>query len=900
MARQSDPSREFGLPEGYFAQDAFLPDEFIEEISRSDLEFAKRNASFEPKPFIRTFERALDRLQAAQTALSAEIAQRERSANASAEDHRRKMARLKQTFATVGSSFEQLETQISEVSSNTIRIGEQLDTVANEKDRAVAIKELVEIYAELNEGNARRLDALMESGPEGMVKVAHTLRRLNTIVVDNEYSAPADSAAKRQIEVYSEGFEKTMLGMFETAYRDGDVHSMSTAARTLDAFNGGVSVVKAYINQHPFFLSSMMDHQARGGAGGPEGAGAEGPAALDGASDINRLPPPPDARLARLYADTRAIMFKDWSIVSKVFPRPIEIMQQLLKRVFEQTIQSYLETLFARAEGESKLAFLRVLASAHLETRRLVEDLQKFDAETITPAVVVLESARRSGGSAQGLLDMAGDAQTAAAQFSRRHSHSAKSPDAGADQAAIDDDPDDPDDEAAARDRLGAARSGVGSAVAISVLIGRSEGAGAGVGLLHGFLERCCDDLFEAYIAGSNYINAEQAHLAAAFRQALVPFVRARSERQGPSRSRALLGMLSSVTGSSNSAGGGGGGGGGGGDGSGPGSGAAPGGTDSAAGLESSITADVTRMLLQAHAEAVARAVELESDAAAGADSVAALTSQLLSALGGDYMFPALDDVQESLQDLRQEPDLRAFDAVRTANMVVRLVQVHFQRAIVPFVGNGNYIYRDIVTEKNRLMSRVEASLNVIVNKLAGACTQWIGGLLGKQRKGDFRPAEDDFTAFEMGTQPCRQCTEFLHRIEQACRRALGPENQERVLGDIGNALHRMLMEHLRRYVVSVAGGLVLAKDVSRYREAVSAFGIPALNAKFAVLQDISNIFLVQPSALKSLLDEGPLSRLDRSTLQAFVQMREDSRSSSLVSKLIGISGSSGGGGVRN
>ncbi|KAJ2760155.1 Exocyst complex component 5, partial [Coemansia nantahalensis] len=299
MARPSDPSREFGLPEGFFAQNTFLPDDFIEEISRTDLEFAKKNASFEPKPFIRTFERALDKLQAAQAALGAEIAQRERSAGASAEDHRKKMARLKQTFATVGSSFERLEAQISEVSSNTIRIGEQLDTVAKEKDRAVAIKDLVEFYAELSEGTTRRLDELMDGGPEGMLKVAHTLRRLNTIVVDNEYSTPSDAKAKREIEVYSENFEKTMLETFEKAYRDGDVQHMSVSARTLDAFNGGVSVVKAYINQHPFFLSSMVSQSQ-------DSIAEASCQSMEGASDVNRLPPPADRWLVQLYADTRA------------------------------------------------------------------------------------------------------------------------------------------------------------------------------------------------------------------------------------------------------------------------------------------------------------------------------------------------------------------------------------------------------------------------------------------------------------------------------------------------------------------------------------------------------------------------------------------------------------------
>ncbi|KAJ2160323.1 Exocyst complex component 5 [Coemansia sp. RSA 552] len=838
----TDPSREFGLGAGYFGQRAFLADEFVEELSRADVDFARKHAQFEPRPFVRTFERALAKLETAQSALGADMAGLERAAGSCADDHRRKMARLKQTFATVGSSFERLEAQISEVGGNTVRIGEQLDTVAKEKERAEAIRELVGFYAELNEGSARRLDEQLEGGADGMAAVAHTLRRLNTIVADNEYSAPADARAKRQIEVYSENFEKTVLGTFEAAYRDGDVPRMAVAARTLDAFNGGVSVVKAYINQHPFFLSSMV-------SAAQDSIAEASYQSMEGVSDIARAPPPPDRWLAQLYTDTRAVMFKDWAIISRVFPRPIDLMQQLLRRVFEQTIQSYLETLFARADGQSKLAFLRVLASSHQETRRLVEDLQKFDAETITPAVMVLESTRRAGSgphtasSPAGLLDV-----PAAAQFSRSRAR----PDA---PRAIDDS--DSDDDDAARYRLGEARSGVRDAAAIAALIGRNEDQAA-VGLLHAFLDRCCDDLFEAYTAGGSYMTTEQAHLKDAFRQILVPFVRARSNRQGTRRGKALLGMLSGSSAASAPATEAG---------------------DSEDPDAAALGAGTTRTLLQVHAEAVARAVELESDTSAP-DAVAALTSVLITTLGDDYVFPALEDVLEALQDPRHEPALQALDAVREANVIVRLLQVHFQRAIVPFVGNGSYIYRDIVAEKNQLMSRVELSLNLIVNKFSSACTQWIATLLGKQRKGDFRPAEDDFTAFEVGTEPCRHCTDFLVRVERTCRQCLGADNCARVLADIGSALHRMLMEHLRKFVVSVAGGLVLAKDVSRYREAIAAFDIPALGDKFSVLQDISNIFLVQSSALKSMLDEGPLARLDRSTLQAFVSMREDNASS--------------------
>ncbi|KAJ1903009.1 Exocyst complex component 5, partial [Coemansia sp. IMI 209127] len=880
----------------------FIPEELVEEISRVDLEFAKKNSTFESKPFVRTFERVLEKLLATQEGLESSIAQLERSTKTYAEDHRKKMTRLKQTFATVGSSFEKLETQISEVGSNTIRIGEQLDTVAKEKDRAESIRELVGFYADLNEGNASRLDELLDGGSEGMIKVAHTLRRLNTIVADNQYSAPTDANTKRQIEMYSENFEKVMLDSFEAAYRDNDVHNMSVSARTLDSFNGGVSVAKAYINQHPFFLSSMISQSQ-------DSIAEASYQSMEGISDIRHTPPAPDRWLAQLFSDTRAVMLKDWAVISKVFLRPIDLMQQLLKRVFEQTIQSYLETLLNRAERQSKLAFLRVLSSSHMETRKLVEDLQRFDAETVTPAVMVLESARRAGNARQGLLDIPGDTQTSSAQFSRsrykqKSVRKGKSPDHG----AIDDEDEDIDDEAAARDRLGEARSGVSSAVAIAALIGRSEGDNAGVGLLHGFLNRCCDDLFESYIAGGNYMNTEQMHLKDAIRQTLVPFVRARTERQGSGRGNALLGILSSVTGNTGagvnsstiisggsvSQGNGTAGNNGNGTLSVGKSGAvasAPGGKDLSVGrqgeeFEGTLTTGTARMLLQVHAEAIARAVELENESQV-AESVSSLTNQLLTSLGEEYVFPALEDMMEGLQDTRQEPDLRTFAVIRTANIVVRLVQTHFQKAIVPFVGTGSYIYRDIVAEKNKLMSRIEISLNLISNKFIGACTQWLASLLSKQRKNDFRPAEDDFAAFEMGTQPCRQSTDFLRRIEQACRQSMGAENQDRILNDVGDVLYRMLMEHLRRYVVSVAGGLVLVKDISKYRETINSFGLPMLNEKFSLLQDISNIFLVQPSALKSLLDEGPLSRLDRATLQGFIQMREDCRSSNLVKQFL-------------
>ena len=165
------------------------------------------------------------------------------------------------TLQSVGNSFTGMESRMNEVSSTAIRIGksfesdfsvhlltiilgDQLETVHLERQRAQAAYDLIDFYNQFNKGDTARLDALRKEGRAGRRQVAVVLRRLNTVA--KEVDLPnADKVCmhllilklfltffktRETIEKYCEKFEKEMLNLFDRCYRKGDPKMMHVRA----------------------------------------------------------------------------------------------------------------------------------------------------------------------------------------------------------------------------------------------------------------------------------------------------------------------------------------------------------------------------------------------------------------------------------------------------------------------------------------------------------------------------------------------------------------------------------------------------------------------------------------------------------------------------------------------
>ena len=70
---------------------------------------------------------------------------------------------------------------MNEVGRTAIRIGEELESVHQQRQRAQAAYDLIDYYNQFSRGDTTRLDSLKKEGKEGRRQVAVLLRRLSTV-----------------------------------------------------------------------------------------------------------------------------------------------------------------------------------------------------------------------------------------------------------------------------------------------------------------------------------------------------------------------------------------------------------------------------------------------------------------------------------------------------------------------------------------------------------------------------------------------------------------------------------------------------------------------------------------------------------------------------------------------
>ncbi|KAI6034430.1 exocyst complex component Sec10-like protein [Pisolithus microcarpus] len=369
---QLDPSLESQLGLDTF-EGKFDVKDFVGSLSEKLITQSKTSSGpFDPKPFIRTFELVVDRLISVRKDVQVKTEQLEKNVRVAEREYSRKMTELNKGFEAVGSSFATMENKMIEVGRTAIRIGEELESVHIERQRAQAAHNLIDFYNQFSRGETSRLDALRKEGKDGRHQVAVILRRLTTVA--KEVDLPIAERTKENIDKYCERFEKDMLYLFDRYYRKGDPKMMHHCAQTLLDFNGGGSCVQVYVNQHDFFINKVKGHVN------------ENDGMWKTISYPDSSPPRTEAGLVQLFAEIRATVAQESQIVQAVFPSPSLVMQVFLQRVFAQSIQQYMEQLLNKGTSISDLAYLRVLQLIHVETSALVDDLKTHELPSIVAA----------------------------------------------------------------------------------------------------------------------------------------------------------------------------------------------------------------------------------------------------------------------------------------------------------------------------------------------------------------------------------------------------------------------------------------------------------------------------------------------------------------------------------
>ena len=407
-----------------FSDRDFIVKDFVEALSDSAVPPNRKSGpsqsnAFDPKPLIRSFEHALNRLgdlsgdlEIRENELSGAVRRAEAQHTANVQNLGRKLEQTVDSFNRLDSTLN--GDSYEKGGHDVVKIGERLEELDKQRQRALDAKFLVQCWIEVSERGELFLleDIRRQGGGDGKVRCAHIARQLSKISqrldpdswsqanrngkitdgVNGVNGVNGDSERKKArhntrelIEKFSETLEKDLLKSFDDFYRRQNFEGMRECANVLYDFNSGASVIAAFVNQHDFFIqrSQLITTEV-----------AADSEAWDRLADPDGDPPGVEPTLQSLVDEVGVVMKEESLIIKRAFPYADQVLGKFLQRVFQQSVQQRLEMVLEKANTVSSLAFLRSLQAARSCLNSLIDDLKAHGLtehpEPVSPQIAII------------------------------------------------------------------------------------------------------------------------------------------------------------------------------------------------------------------------------------------------------------------------------------------------------------------------------------------------------------------------------------------------------------------------------------------------------------------------------------------------------------------------------
>ncbi|XP_044493678.1 exocyst complex component SEC10b-like [Mangifera indica] len=231
------------------------------------------------------------------------------------------------------------------------------------------------------------------------------------------------------------------------------------------------------------------------------------------------------------------------------------------------------------------------------------------------------------------------------------------------------------------------------------------------------------------------------------------------------------------------------------------------------------------------------------------------------------------------------ESSFRSFMvAVQRCGSSVAIVQQYFANSISRLLLPVDGAHAASCEEMATAMSSAEAAAYKGLQQCIETVMAEVERLLSAEQKAtDYRSPDDGMAPDHRPTNACTRVVAYLSRVLEAAFTALEGLNKQAFLTELGNRLHKGLLNHWQKFTFNPSGGLRLKRDITEYGEFVRSFNAPSVDEKFELLGIMANVFIVAPESLSTLFEGTPSIRKDA---QRFIQLREDYKSAKLATKL--------------
>lgn len=781
--------------------------------------------ALDPKPYIRTFEAALEELQRLQEDRKSREKTIETETQNAEVEHSKNVSQLGRSVEATMSDFGVLDGLIGDISAATSSLGDRLERLSSQHELAVSSSFLINCYLSfMKRSECPELVNLWEGHvPGGRRKCANVVRQLQSLsrrMEDlNEAQRPQE-----HIDKFAEKLEKDLLTDFDNAYRAADLAAMKESADLLTDFNGGGSVVQIFVNQHDFFIvqeklvdtSKMDDNEMWVKLSDPDGTNEEFEGTVQDIMD-----------------EIRGVAATETDIIRKVFRDPGMVLKVFLQRIFAQRIQQQLEAYLIAAETVSMLAYVRVLHICYTKVGSLVKGLKDlFNQEDLDSDgelsslldqnfgdifVPYIENGRYWEAEKKSIQDVV---NKTVANFMEIHTHKKLI----RDQSLL----------GRFASSLDSTNKDGGS--------GNSSGGNASN---------------EKGTSGSNSGSGEVGRIGQFMRK--VRLERSNSNNNDNNKKTASTQSQTTGAGSSNN--------------------------DVESEFDeqdSEIQLDHIQNILKVAAEGVNRDLELAppSEVAKDAES---LLDLLLEWVGKSYIDLALDDaVNSTAQETKNEVSLNYLKVICKTSTAVHLLSTFVKTVLFSMVsGSSSSAQKGMITTLNNYVVRTEEKSNSILNGTVDLVLTRTAHILAKQKKKQFLPRED--TSYGVGeTEVCQEISTFLHDVYESAQDAFDGENLQSFLVEIGIGFRDALMDHIKKFTINAGGGVILARDIQGYQHVIDQWSISELSESFSILHGIGNLYTAQPQVLMSLLKDSNLAQLKPYVIREYLSKRLDYYTSSI------------------
>lgn len=233
--------------------------------------------------------------------------------------------------------------------------------------------------------------------------------------------------------------------------------------------------------------------------------------------------------------------------------------------------------------------------------------------------------------------------------------------------------------------------------------------------------------------------------------------------------------------------------------------------------------------------------------------------------------------------------DPKNFALIRKLNLLLGIVQVYFEEQIIPMTAAiSPTCCRKMYDLKNNFFEACIRYINKVLKLEINGISIQLSNIAQKYvKKSDYKPKSDDLAAFNSRTQYCTEVKEFLKTCAKAMRQYLPHRNASKSINRIGKIFFEQLIEMMKKITFNDLGALVLLNDINSYSEMLNDFGPDSqkeLAVYFNFLRELSNVLMVKPENLRSVLQEGTLNLIDIRLFYPFIALRSDFKTSKIES----------------